>query len=144
MKKVFWDTNIVLDLMLARKPWDILAAQIYSQANMNNISLYCSTISLATLSYFLERERIPVSDIFGHIESFISVCEPTIVDINTAKSALKSSFKDFEDAMQYYSALSEGCDVIITRNKKDFTESTISVMEPQEFLDMFYKDNNAT
>jgi len=54
MKKVFWDTNIVLDLMLARKPWDILAAQIYSQANMNNISLYCSTISLAKLSYFLE------------------------------------------------------------------------------------------
>jgi hypothetical protein len=43
--------------------------------------------------------------------------------------------------MQYFSAVSEGCDVIITRNKKDFLESKIPVMEPQEFLDSFYGED---
>jgi len=135
--KVFWDTNVVLDFMLGRKPWNFQAAQIFSLASTNTISLFCSTLSLATLSYYLEREHIQCIEIFEKIGDFISICAPTTVDINVAKSALKSSFKDFEDAMQYFSAVSEGCDVIITRNKKDFLESKIQVLEPQEFLDEF-------
>jgi len=61
--------------------------------------------------------------------------------IHQRKIQMKSPFKDFEDAMQYFSALSEGCDVIITRNKKDFAESKIQVLEPQEFLDSFYGED---
>ena len=75
-------------------------------------------------------------EIFEKIDDFISICTPATVDINIAKAALSSSFKDFEDALQYYSALSENCDIIITRNKKDFAQSTIQVLEPQEFLNM--------
>ena len=74
------------------------------------------------------------------VDFFISLCEPILADKQIAKSALKSPFKDFEDAMQYFSAVSEGCDVIITRNKKDFAESKIQVLEPQEFLDKFCKE----
>ena len=90
------------------------------------------------------KEKMARELITTNLANFISLCFPISVDINVAKSALKSSFKDFEDAMQYFSALSEGCDVIITRNKKDFAESSIPVMESQEFLDEFYKDNNNT
>ena len=80
---------------------------------------------------------MPFGDIVNKLSKFISICEPLPVDINVAKSALKSSFKDFEDAMQYFAAMNEGCDVIITRDKRGFVESTIPVMSPQEFLDEF-------
>ena len=138
MKKVFWDANIILDFMLAREPWNILAAEMFSKASSKELSLYCSTLSLATLSFYLEREKIPSEDIFAHIDSFISVCEPLPVDVSVAKSALKSSFKDFEDAMQYFAAMNEGCDIIITRDKRGFVDSSIPVMGPQEFLDKYH------
>ncbi len=61
--------------------------------------------------------------------------------IHQRKIEMKTPFKDLDYAMQYFSAVSEGCDVIITRNKKDFLESKIPVMESQEFLDSFYGED---
>ena len=52
---------------------------------------------------------------------------------------MESKFKDFEDAMQYFSAKHEDIDYIITRNKKDFTASDIPVLKPQEFVDYLLK-----
>lgn len=140
MKKIFLDTNIGIDLLTNRVPWVAPASEIMSLAKENMILTFCSTLSLATINYYMLKEKIAREQIINKMDTFISLCFPISVDVNVAKSALKSNFKDFEDAMQYFSALSEGCDVIITRNKKDFTESTIPVMEPQEFLDDFYKE----
>lgn len=138
--KVFWDTNICIDFLTNRQPWNIESANIFDFAIDGNIQLFCSTLSLATASYYMMRAKMSDEDIKLVLLDFISVCTPTTVDINVAKSALNSSFRDFEDAMQYFSALSENCDVIITRNKKDFAESIIQVLEPQEFLDSVCKE----
>ena len=137
MKKVFWDANIGIDFVINRVPWSSLAADIFDMAVDGKVLLYCSTLSLGTMSYYMERQKMPFGDIVNKLSKFISICEPLPVDINVAKSALKSSFKDFEDAMQYFAAMNEGCDVIITRDKRGFVESTIPVMSPQEFLDEF-------
>ena len=143
--KVFVDANVIIDLLAERNKWLLPAVEILELARNNEIVLKCSIISLPTVNYIMERqEKIIHNIVIEKMERFVSICEPIYADKQIAIKAFKSSFKDFEDAMQYNSALSEGCDVIITRNKKDFTESTIPVMEPQEFLDMFYKDNNAT
>ena len=80
------------------------------------------------------RAKMSVEDIKTILRSFISDCKVTTVDTNVAESALNSAFKDFEDAMQYFSAVGEGCNIIITRNIKDFADAKIQVMEPQEFL----------
>jgi len=141
MKKIFLDTNIGIDLLTNRSPWVVPASEIMSLANENKILTFCSTLSLATINYYMLREKLARDLIITKLGNFISLCFPISVDVNVAKSALKSPFKDFEDAMQYFSAVSEGCDVIITRNKKDFLESKIPVMEPQEFLDSFYGED---
>ena len=140
MKKVFFDTNVVLDLLIGRQVWSRPASDVFDLAVDEKIELYCSTLTLATASYYLEREHLSRDEIFSKLTCFIEYCMLTNVDITVAKSALNSSLKDFEDAMQYYSALAEGCDVIITRNKKDFSEAQIDVKDPQEFLDKFYNE----
>lgn len=72
-------------------------------------------------------------------EVFIKACSITPVDSQTIDESVASDFRDFEDAMQYYSALREGADVIITRNKNDYQAAQIPVYEPQEYLDLLTK-----
>ena len=140
--KVFLDTNIMIDLLAERKMWLLPAMEILELTNSNKIDLFCSIISLPTVSYIMERQaKIPHDIVINKMERLVDICEPIYADKQIALRALNSSFKDFEDAMQYYSAIAEGCDVIITRNKKDFSDAQIDVMDPQEFLDKFYGEN---
>ena len=69
-------------------------------------------------------------------DNFIKSSRVTPVDSQTIDESIASEFGDFEDAMQYYSALREQADVIITRNKDDYEAARIPVYEPQEFLDL--------
>lgn len=64
----------------------------------------------------------------------------TNVMIDTIDDSIRSEFDDFEDAMQYYSAMRESVDYIVTRNKKDFKSAQIPVFEPQEFIDYLLKE----
>ncbi len=61
----------------------------------------------------------------------------SVMNDETVEKAINSSFKDFEDSMQYYSAVAEHCDVIITRNEKDFKEALLPVMDADSFLQSF-------
>ena len=67
------------------------------------------------------------------------MCNVTPVDSLIINEAIDSRFADFEDAMQYYSAIREGADAIITRNSSDFNAAQIDIYEPQSFLDMLTK-----
>jgi hypothetical protein len=62
------------------------------------------------------------------------ICEVSNIDKIIIDKSLISNFNDFEDAVQHYSALYDKCDILITRNKKDFKNSEIPVMTPSEFL----------
>ena len=67
--------------------------------------------------------------------------EITDVTRDIIKKALKSAFKDFEDAIQYYSALSnKRIHIIVTRNTKDFKESVLAIMTPEEAVKLI--ENN--
>lgn len=136
MKKVFFDANIVVDILAERQPWFPIEMEIISLSQQGQYSLYCSLLSLGTAFYLLEKEKVPLEVVKNKVGIFTSFCPPIESFEGVLTSSLQSSFSDLEDAMQYYSALSENCDTIITRNKKDFAESTIQVLEPQEFLDM--------
>jgi len=80
--------------------------------------------------------KISSDSIASLFENFVKTCRVTIVDSQTIEESIASEFEDFEDAMQYYSALREQADVIITRNKDDYAAAQIPVYEPQEFLDL--------
>ena len=80
--------------------------------------------------------KLPNEVIVQKFAQFVKMCNVTPVDSLTIDEAIASRFSDFEDAMQYYSAIREGADTIITRNSDDFDAAQIEVYEPQQFLDM--------
>lgn len=141
MTKVFLDTNILMDYLSRREPFFEPAALIFQLGKRKKCLLLVSSLSFATASFLLQAHyklsQKEVVKLFAHI---IKMCHVTTVDSQTVNESVVSVFKDFEDAMQYFSALRESTDFIITRDKQDFMGSTIPVFEPNEFLKSFLEE----
>lgn len=136
MDKLFLDANIVVDFLCERSDdFYLPAAMLMVKSYNKEVELCCSTLTLATASYFMEKGKISQTEIFHKISDMISICELANVDREVVEQALLSEFTDFEDAMQYFSAKKWGADIIITRNKKDFLHSQLPVYEPTEYLE---------
>ena len=135
MKRIFLDTNIIIDALLERKEWMDDAFQILSLAESGEIKAYCSSLSFATAHYYMERAKMPHDILIDKLDNFCKVCTPTTVDANVVQQAIHSSFLDFEDALQYFSAQTVNADIIITRNLKDFAQSQIPVMTAEDYLE---------
>jgi predicted nucleic acid-binding protein len=100
----------------------------------NLIKINISAISYTTIYYVLKKNNLHQA-IIKSLVLLSNLC--TILPINQAvlEQAMKSDFMDFEDAVQYYSALQNNqCKAIITRNVKDFKFTKIAIMTPDEFL----------
>lgn len=135
MIKVFLDTNILIDYLAQRTNFYQNAARVVSICGNCGFKLLVSSLSFATASYILsERNKLSSETIKKLFNNFIVAAEITLVDSLIIRKSISSKFEDFEDAMQYYSAIHENADFIITRNKPDFIESTIPVYEPEEFI----------
>ena len=134
MKKVFFDTNIMIDVIGRREQFCKPSMQIMSLADKGLIRIFVSALSYATASFILRKYNKEL-DIVTEFSKFMKITTATLVDSSMVEQSVKSEFKDFEDAMQYFSAKHENVDYIITRNKKDFAVSDIPVFEPQEFVD---------
>ena len=136
--KLFWDTNVMLDLLGERDPFYISAAKIATLADKREIIIIASALSYATISYFLTKYEglKKTKDKLRKFKVISEICELNELII---EKGLNLDFSDFEDSLQYYSALSTGCDIIITRNGKDFKKSQIPVMTPDEFLNSIKK-----
>ncbi len=137
MKKVFLDTNILIDYLARRGRFFEPAAQIVQLGQQHEFGLLVSAMSFATASFILEAHHKLSNEAVVHkFAEFVTMCNVTPVDSLTVDEAIASRFSDFEDAMQYYSAIRAGANAIITRNSSDFTASQIEVYEPQQFLNM--------
>ena len=132
-KKIYIDTNVMLDLLGEREEFYLDAAKLASLADQKKISLISSPISYATVNYFLSKyENSNVArEKLRKFKLFSSVCT---IDENTVEKSLNSNFSDFEDALHYFNALESKCEAIITRNPKDFKNSTLPIMSPSEFI----------
>ena len=139
MIKVFFDTNIMIDVIGRREKFCLPSLQIMSLADRGLVSVYVSALSYATASFILGMDNKEV-DILREFSKFMKITTTTPVDYSTIEKSIESKFKDFEDAMQYFSAKHEDIDYIITRNKKDYSASDIPVFEPQEFIDYLLKN----
>ena len=130
--KIFIDTNVLIDLICQREGYD-LAGKILALGESSRYLLYTSVLSIANVAYILRKvlKGGVLYQTMGKLSERMHISSMTQDDFDRAV-ALKAS--DFEDALQYYSALQAGCEAIITRNKKDFLFSEISVYTPTEFL----------
>ncbi len=131
--KLFLDTNVMLDFLGEREPFYISSAKIATLADKRKLKINVSALSFATVGYFLAKyEGVKkTKEKLRKFKVISGICE---LDELIIEKGLNSDFSDFEDSLQYYSALRAGCDIIITRNGKDFKKSQIPVMTPDEFL----------
>lgn len=132
MKTLFLDTNIVVDLLEKREPFCQDAVQIFTMAYNKQVRLIVSPMTFSTASFLLRKHGSEgVRNLLANLRR---LCSIATADEDTVDDSLASQFKDFEDAMQYYTALKAGADVIITRNGKDFSAAKLPVMTAAEYL----------
>lgn len=131
--KLFLDTNVVLDLLGEREPFYNSAAKITSLADKGNINIVVSALTYSTVYYLLSRFE-NVDQVKEKIRKFKVIAETSDLTDKIIDKELSSKFSDFEDSLQYYCALKKDCNILITRNGKDFKESDIPVLTPDEFL----------
>ncbi len=130
--QVFLDTNIVLDFALNRPEFVKEAESIFTLKDEGKIDIHISALTLANVAYFADKHKLDPFVIVGMFVNWIN-----IIDLETTffKQVIASSFLDFEDGLQYYSALNvKEISAIITRNTKDFRSSSIPVLTPAQFL----------
>jgi len=133
MNRIFLDTNIILDLLGERVPFYDSIAKVATLADLKKLTLIVSPLSFTTIGYVLNKYEIAES-VLNKLRKFKIICEVCEVNEEIIDKALNSSFKDFEDALQYFTALQANCSIIITRNGKDFKQATIPIMTAEEYL----------
>lgn len=132
-KRIFIDTNIMLDLLGERNPFYLPIAKIATLAEKQKLTMVVSPISFATVNYFLAKFESP-KIAREKLRKFKIISEICSLNEQTFEKGLNSSIADFEDALQYFSATESDCEIIITRNGKDFKKSLLPVMTADEFL----------
>jgi len=132
MIKVLFDTNIILDIALERKPFDEQAFELLSLMERQLVKAYLSSLTVVNINYVMRKDK---EKALQFTEDLLQIFEITDLDKSILLNSLKSGFKDFEDAVQNFSALDSGIDIIITRNPKDYVNSELKIFEPTQFLD---------
>jgi predicted nucleic acid-binding protein len=133
--KIFLDTNVILDVLIKREPFYIESSKVLTLVNEKIVSGYISAITINNIYYILRKLRdkeTAKNFIIEILESFeiISLTKDILSQAN------KISIDDFEDGIQFFSALYCGCDFLITRNDKDYPKLGIKIITPIGFITM--------
>jgi predicted nucleic acid-binding protein len=132
--KVFVDTNVVIDHLTDRQPFANHSSLIFELHEQKQIQIYISALSINTV-YYVSRKLLGEKRTLNLIEELIEDLEVIGTSKAEIKTALTLGFKDFEDALQYSTALTvKKVEAIITRNVKDYRKSKIAVFTPEIYI----------
>jgi predicted nucleic acid-binding protein len=133
MTKVFVDTDVCLDLLSGRKPFNKTAEILFSLADNRKVKIYVSSLSFSNIDYVLRSQYSSTHSrqLIGKFKTLVNVLP---VDSKTIDLAIASDFNDFEDAIQYSCAIENNLTTIITRNVKDYKKATIAILTPEAFI----------
>ncbi|MBE9107360.1 PIN domain-containing protein [Nostoc cf. edaphicum LEGE 07299] len=133
MKRVLFDSDVLLDILAQRQPFIVASARALNTVMQNQVQGYVSGHAVTNIFYILRRQvgnevaRELLAKLLQHLQ-VASVTDEVI------RQALNSSIKDFEDAVTSAAALTAGLEIIVTRNTPDFVASLVPAMLPDEFL----------
>lgn len=134
MDTVLIDTDIILDFFFDRKPFSEEASRLLSLCEKGEVKGFVTSIMLSNV-YYLLRKTASHEKVIENLKILMNIIDVTTTNKKTVIEALNSIFKDFEDALQNFSAINEKeIKVIITRNIKDYKSSTLSIMTPESYL----------
>ncbi len=130
---VFIDTNVLLDVMLERRGFYRDSLAVWSLAEQGKIAGQISVISFNNIYYIVR--KVAGQKTADHVLAMLrDVFTPVALDGQVLNQAIDAGFGDFEDAIQYHSALHADASCIISRNPDHFPQSGLSVLTPAEFM----------
>ncbi len=140
MTKILIDTDVILDFFFDRKPFSENSSRVIALCEYKEI-IGCITPVILSNVYYLLRKTATHEKVIDKLKILMSIIEVLVIDKDVIMNALNSPFKDFEDALQNYAAeINNEIDIIITRNIKDYKNSNIGVMSPDNYLAIFSKN----
>lgn len=138
--KILVDTNVIIDVLTAREPWNESAEKIFLLGANHIIDLYITASSVTDIYYLIRKHLHNVQigkQIISKLYSLVNILEVTGTD---CVEALASQIKDYEDAVVERVAARKEMDYIITRNIKDYQNSDVKVISPNDFIELMTKD----
>lgn len=140
MKRVLFDTDVLLDFLFDRKPFSDQTLTLLLACQEKKIIGYLTPIIFSNIYYIL-RQQASDAYVKEKLGVLLSIVRVLPMNEQTVHLAISSSFKDIEDAMQYFCALKNAnIDAILTRNTKDYKKSVIPVFLPSEWLSVMGQD----
>jgi predicted nucleic acid-binding protein len=132
---VFVDTDIIYDVLAHREPFYQSAANLFTLADEGKVTISISALSFANIHYLISK-KISGEQAKQILRTFKILVNVVPIDDKIIELALNSDFTDFEDAIQYYCAIENGCKILLTRNLKDYKKAQISVMTATDFINL--------
>jgi predicted nucleic acid-binding protein len=137
MRKIFVDTNIVIDLLSRREPFYAEATTLFSMADRKQIEIAVSSLTIANTSYALQRQldSRKAKSVLRNLRLIVKILplDEKVVDL----ALNDETFSDFEDSLQNFTAIEHGQELIVTRNLKDFKNSKLPAMTAKQFIETF-------
>jgi predicted nucleic acid-binding protein len=133
--RVLVDTNIVLDFLLQREPFFRDAELLFQAIEAEQIIGYVTATTLTDIFYISRKQTRDIAQATQAVSDILTVMVICPIDRGVLESALNSGFVDFEDAVQIFSAVSQGLEIIVTRDQKGFTDSPIPILSIQKLLE---------
>ncbi|MCA6494126.1 MAG: PIN domain-containing protein [Chitinophagaceae bacterium] len=142
MKNLFFDTNVIIDTLADRKPFSKAGAQLFDLAEKGKVKLFISSLSYANI-YYIIRKICTHKELLIILRDLESLIETVDVTKQIISKSLYADFTDFEDSIQYHTALSnKKITAIVTRNGKDFKKSDVAILTPEEAVSIIESASN--
>ncbi len=131
---VLLDTDVIVDFFFDRKPHSGYSAIILDRCERGLLKGFVTPVIMSNV-YYLLRRTAKHENVIEKLKQFMTLVQILPMDRPVVEKALHSDFKDFEDALQNFSAINYGkIELIITRNVKDYRKSTLAVYTPEDFV----------
>lgn len=135
---VFLDSNIILDIFLKTPEFYDESKKILTILDTHSdIDFFISASSVTDIFYILNKKIGDKEKTKQYLSDLMDIVSIAGIDETCIKNAMNSSWKDFEDSVQYESAVQIRSDYLVTRNIKDYKSTFVKVITPSEFLEKF-------
>ena len=136
MRKIFIDTNILLDVAMHRNDFFRQSAEVWADCESRKVHGFVSAISLNNMHYVLKKWVDPAASL-EYVRLVLNIFSVVPLDESVLRLAVDLPHKDFEDAIQTFSAVQIKADCIVTRDRQHFSTDYMPVISPAEYLDLF-------
>jgi len=135
MDAILVDTNIVLDLLAKREEFLTEAQELFTLSDQNKVNLYVSALTFAN-TYYILSQKLKLNETRSVLRRFKVLVKVLPLSEKIINLSLDSEFKDFEDAIQYYTCIENNLDIIITQNLKDFKLAKVPVLTARDYVNI--------